>query len=202
MALWTKIRLEPRLVIWSLIVASVPALMAIMMITAATPMMMPSMVRKERTLFLRIASPAMRNASDGLMSYLPRLQRRMDAVMDDLVNETVLQPDGALGVRGNCRVVGHHDNGDALLVELMQDAHDLLARAAVEVAGGLIRDDHDRIVDEGTRNRNPLLLPARELVRLVMDAPTQPDPFQHQAGPLVAFLRRQALRMVVEQGQC
>ena len=59
----TKIRFEPRLVIWSLMLASVPALIAIMTMTAATPMMMPSMVSKERTLFLRIASHEIRNTS-------------------------------------------------------------------------------------------------------------------------------------------
>ena len=45
------IRLAPRLLIWSAISASAPALTASMMITAATPMITPSVVRKERTLF-------------------------------------------------------------------------------------------------------------------------------------------------------
>src|SRR5512138_342197 len=110
MELCTKIRLEPRLVIWSLMVASVPALMAIMMITAATPMMMPSMVRKERTLFLRIASLAMRRASDGRMRCLLLLLLVMPAVADHFSHQPVLEVDGTLRVLRNGGIMGDHDD--------------------------------------------------------------------------------------------
>src|SRR5512143_1728676 len=132
MALWTKIRLEPRLVIWSLIVASVPALMATIMITAATPMMMPSMGRKERTLFLRIASVAIRRASDGRMGYLPLLLLVAPAVADHFRHQPILQLDGTLRVLCDGGIMGDHDDGHALLVEPMQDIHDLLAGTAIE----------------------------------------------------------------------
>src|SRR5512138_2622917 len=95
----TKMRLEPRLVIWSLMVASVPALMAIMMMTAATPMMIPSMVSRDRTLFLRIASQAIRSSSSGCMVHiLPGKRMRRFAVVYDRFDVTVFQADGPLGV--------------------------------------------------------------------------------------------------------
>ncbi len=62
-----KTRLLPRLVICSSIAASVPALTATMTITEAVPMMMPSMVRNERSLFLRMLSQAVRRNSRGIM---------------------------------------------------------------------------------------------------------------------------------------
>ena len=54
-----KIRLEPKLVIWLAMAEAVPLLTAIIMMTAATPMIMPSMVSSERILFLRMASHEM-----------------------------------------------------------------------------------------------------------------------------------------------
>src|SRR5512138_1178702 len=95
---WTKSRFEPRLVICSEMVASVPALMATMIMTAATPMMMPSIVRNERTLFLRTASQAMRMIS---VSFILRsllchfLGHRFMPVMVDLVDLPVGEMDHA-----------------------------------------------------------------------------------------------------------
>src|SRR5512136_880077 len=103
---WTKSRFEPRLVICSEIVASVPALMATMMMTAATPMIMPSMVRNERTLFLRIASQAMRMASDGFM--LHPVCVVFFSIVCDVVHTSIAQCDCALGVLGDPGIVGHH----------------------------------------------------------------------------------------------
>jgi hypothetical protein len=40
-----------------------------MMMTADTPMMMPKVVRKERTLFLTIASHAIRMTSDSFIGF-------------------------------------------------------------------------------------------------------------------------------------
>src|SRR5512147_2790971 len=92
---WTNSKLEPRLVICSWMVASVPALMATMMMTAPTPMMMPSMVRKDRILFLRIASQAMRMASDGFMLHLHRVRF---SVVHHAIDLSIHQVDGSLGV--------------------------------------------------------------------------------------------------------
>jgi len=65
-----KIRFEPKLVIWLAIAEAVPLLTAIIMITAATPMMMPSMVRSERILFFPMASIEMRKTSPIFILHL------------------------------------------------------------------------------------------------------------------------------------
>ena len=123
-------------------VASVPALMAIMMMTAATPMMMPSMVRKERTLFLKYGFPGNAN---GFRRFHAAPSARCDfAVMDNVINQSVHQIDRALGMRGDLRVVGHHDDGRALGMQLCSKVHDLFAGVAVQVAGRFIGDDQRR----------------------------------------------------------
>ena len=74
-------RLAPRLRIWSLTRARAPEPMATMAITAATPMMMPSMVSMLRIAFAAMAWSADRRASAKLMAARPpqaryRLQHR------------------------------------------------------------------------------------------------------------------------------
>jgi hypothetical protein len=44
-------------------------------------------------------------------------------------------------------VVGHHDDGRPFPVEFEQQAHDLFARFAVEVAGRFVGQDDFRIAD-------------------------------------------------------
>ena len=61
-------RFEPRLRIWSSTRACAPAPTATMVITAATPMMMPSMVSAERSLLMRSARSAMRRVARKFMA--------------------------------------------------------------------------------------------------------------------------------------
>ena len=111
----TKIRFVPRLVIWSLMVASVPALTAIMMMTAATPMMIPSMVSRARTLFLPIASQAIRSTSMGRMAHLLFAQPQVIiGIVDNRVDAAVFQMDSPLGMRGDDRIVRDDDEGGSL----------------------------------------------------------------------------------------
>jgi len=60
--------------------------------------------------------------------------------------------------------VGCGNNGDAKAgFHLIQEGDDLLTRLQVEVAGRLVGQHDQRLVHERTRNRNTLLLPARDL---------------------------------------
>ena len=112
-----KIRFEPRLVIWLAMAEAVPLLTAIMMMTAATPMMMPSMVSSERTLFLPIASQEMRNTSPMFM--LPHFPRwRVLSIVNHSINMPIFQMDDPFRILGNHRVVRHNDDGGALIMEL------------------------------------------------------------------------------------
>src|SRR5664280_1629376 len=182
-----KIRLEPRLVIWLAMAEAVPLLTAIMMMTADTPMMMPSMVRSERTLFLPTASQEIRMTS--AMFIVPFLIRQWMAlaVMYHRIDMAILQVDDPLGVLCHHRVVRHDDNGGALVMQFQQQLHDLFPGMAVQVAGGFVGDDHDRIGDQGARNRHALLLAARKLLGLVVHAVSQPDLLEHIFGQLLPF---------------
>ena len=63
--------------------------------------------------------------------------------------------------------MGDEDEGDAdLALDALQlDLH-LLAQLEVEGAERLVEQEHARVVDERARQRDPLLLPAGQLVRL------------------------------------
>ena len=62
-------------------------------------------------------------------------------------------------------VVRGHDHGGAVLVDLVQHAHDAHGGGGVQVAGGLIGQQDARAVDDGAGDRHALLLAAGEFVR-------------------------------------
>src|SRR6185436_2618743 len=79
------------------------------------------------------------------------------------------------------RIVRHHDDGLAeLAVEALHHRQDVGSRDPVEVAGRLVGDDDGRIGDHRAGDRHALLLPAGELVRVVLHAIGKPDHRQHQ----------------------
>src|SRR6266851_5769313 len=61
--------------------------------------------------------------------------------------------------------MGDEQQGLAAVVQDLQQMEHRRARLAVEVAGGLIREDHDWVVDQRTGDGDALLLPARQLMR-------------------------------------
>src|SRR4249919_1083138 len=71
----------------------------------------------------------------------------------------------SLRVGGDVLLVRDHDDGDAVLIELLENGHDLDACAAVEIAGRFIRQQYLRIIDQRARNRDALLLTAGKLTR-------------------------------------
>ena len=78
----------------------------------------------------------------------------------------VSQEDDPVGDRRGAGIVRDHDDGLVLRVrEFAQKRQDLGARAAVEVAGGLIGQDQLRLAKERACDRDALLLAAGELGR-------------------------------------
>jgi acyl-CoA thioesterase-1 len=107
-----------------------------------------------------------------------------------VLDPPVAHPDHALGVLGDAGVVRHQDDGDPLLlVELLEHLQHLLARARVEVAGGLVGEQQARLVDERAGDRDALLLAAGELRRVVVEPLAEPHALQQ--------LRRAALGLAV-----
>src|SRR5437879_1849793 len=75
--------------------------------------------------------------------------------------------DLAGGVRRDVGFMGDQYDGLAGVVQLLEQPHDLLAGGGVEVAGRLVRQQDRGVVHERPRDRHPLALPARQLVRPV-----------------------------------
>ncbi len=82
------------------------------------------------------------------------------------------------GMLRHAGVVGHDQHGDALGIQLLEEQHDLFARAGVQVAGGLVRQQNGRAHHQGPRDRHPLLLAAGQLGGPVVHAILQPHPRQ------------------------
>src|SRR6266404_1668830 len=172
-------RLFPMLAIWRSTSALAPVPMLTPTMTAAMPTMIPSMVRKERRTLRRIARRAvLRMANIDLSQvdrplFLVELRqglRRMETALDRFVrpDEPIAHHHFALGKTGDVQLVSDHDDGDAALVEGLEYAHHFDASAGVEIARRFVGQQNPGLVDQGAGDSNPLLLPSRELVGVVI----------------------------------
>ncbi len=91
-----------------------------------------------------------------------------------LDDAAVDQEDDPVGVGCGTGVVGDHDDGLAQVVDgLAHEVEDLAARRGVEVAGGLVGEDDVGPAGQGPGDGDPLLLTARQLAGLVLEAVAQ-----------------------------
>src|SRR5690348_134711 len=103
-------------------------------ITAATPMMMPSVVSTDLILLARMAEKAMRKFSETIIGSAPRARAggarhgghgrgplRGMIVHDHAVAQQHLAP----GVLGDVGLVGDQQHGVARIVQLVEQIHDL-----------------------------------------------------------------------------
>ena len=73
-------------------------------------------------------------------------------------------------------VVGDDDQGRLpAALEAAEDPVDLVAGLRVELAGRLVGQDEDRVLDQGPGDRHPLLLAARQLVGAMVEPVAQAD---------------------------
>ena len=95
--------------------------------------------------------------------------------------------------------MGDEDGGDAdAALNLPQlDLH-FLAQPAVERAEGLVEQQHLGLGDQSAGQGNALLLAARQLARLALLEPRQPDQGQHVAHPPGDLARRRAAHREAE----
>src|SRR2546425_3952155 len=82
-------------------------------------------------------------------------------------------------------VVRRDDERRRELVHTDEQLDDLPAGHRIEVPGGLVRDEDPRSAHERPRDRGPLLLPARELVREVVTPRRKADERESAFGLLV-----------------
>ena len=92
------------------------------------------------------------------------------------------QCDLALRQRRHLWVVGNHHDGVALLVEVLQQFGDDGLVGGVEIAGGFIREENRRIVDQSAGDADALLFAARELTGQMADAVAETDFFECGTG--------------------
>src|SRR5690554_6553346 len=133
----------PRSSSWATMLLLSPCMIATTAITAATPMMMPSAVSALRRALARIAASAARlpsstacaNPEENAGSCMGVLPARLHAILGE---PAVDQAHAAQAVVRDVLFVGDQDDGLALVVEFVEQAHDPGGGGAVEVAGGLV----------------------------------------------------------------
>ena len=92
--------------------------------------------------------------------------------------------DETTGILGDIGLVRHQENGDpAFGVEALEDPDHLDARARVEIACRLVCEQQNGIVDQRTRDRDTLLLSARQLIGMVPEERAQTHGFERRRGP-------------------
>ena len=155
------------------------------MTTAITPMIMPSIVRKERILWLTMA------CRDSFTIFLvigrapfPRPCRPGRKSLP-------------LGLVRHLGVVGDEHDGVPRLPQALDDVHDLLAGGGVQVAGGLIRQDDGGLHGQHPGDGHPLLLAAGDLAGPVVHTVREAHLGQGGLHPLPAL---GGGKVVVEQG--
>src|SRR5262249_23178538 len=93
-----------------------------------------------------------------------------------LDEHTLLEVQHEARALGGQRVVGDHQHGLAVIAnQPIEEIEDLVGALAVEVARGLVAQEKGRIGHDRARDADPLLLPARELPRIVPHPVAEPD---------------------------
>ena len=166
-------RLVPRLEIWFCTASVAPLPSVTMVMTALTPITMPRIVRKERIRLRRMA----RSAKSSVLSSInaPAVwQHRPDGVALVAGHHAIHKTHDAFGVGGHVPLVRDHEHGDALVhIQAPQQFHDFVTALRVEVAGGLVRQQHGRLGDDGAGNGHALLLAAGQFAGCGAPSPCQ-----------------------------
>ena len=111
-------------------------------------------------------------------------------------DQSIAHHDIASRVSRDVRLVRDHDDGDAALVELLKNSHDLDTGPAVEISRRLVGQHHFGIVHQRARNRDPLLLAAGKLTRMMFFAPGKSNRRQNRVRFVAQLRVGQAMRAV------
>ena len=106
------------------------------------------------------------------------------------------------GKFGGARIVRNHYDRLALrAIQRLQQIHDLFCVLAIKVAGRLVTDQQRWIRDDGTCDRDALLLTARELVRFVLAAVGQTDQVQRRLAGFAPSIRELGGGLTISGGE-
>src|SRR5262245_55061034 len=117
--------------------------------------------------------------------------------------------DDASRIARDIGLMSHDQDGDALIVELLEERHDLDRGATVEIAGRFVREKHCGFGDERTGNGHALLLPAGQLAGLMFGALRETDSLQGRSRertgiklPAGAVVEQRQLDIFERAGAC
>src|SRR5215469_16723548 len=137
----------------------------LMAVRPKTPMTMPSNTSRVRPLRRVTSATDLRRLA--LMNRLISVHLLLlgkegigVALADDAAVEQV---NASAGTCGELPVVGDVDDGLAALSQASEQVKDGVSGVGVEVAGGLVGDEHGGVIGQGAGDGDPLLLPAGEL---------------------------------------
>lgn len=94
----------------------------------------------------------------------------------------VAESDLSLRQSGHLGIVGDHDNGVALGMEVLKKLSDDLLIGGVEIARRFVREEDGWVVDECAGDTDSLLLATGELAGEMLSPMTQADAFESGAG--------------------
>ena len=176
--------------------------------------MLSPATRTNTELFMQPPRPRARasSSSGSRRQQLPQVRRGVVPILHRLValDASVSHFDDALRVLRDVRLVRHEHDRDALFVQLLKERHDLDRHVAVEISRRLVGEQQRRLGDERSRDRHALLLPARQLARLVIQTIAESHASQRFRGELpscpfqrpVAIVQQRQLDVVERRRPC
>jgi len=93
-------------------------------------------------------------------------------------NASITHRDPSFSPGRNVHVMSYDDKRGSAVMNLVKYVKDDLGGCRVQVASGLIGDNHFRFPDQGACNGNPLLLASRELARHMIESSGDAEPFR------------------------
>src|SRR5215813_5265575 len=164
------------------------------MTIAPTPIATQTKKNRRRRHDARISRSAMRSTNVMMFreAFAPRtpLHALSLGSFASSYDVSVAQRDGLVGALRQLGIVRHeHDGRLSVPVDVDEEIDHLMARAAVEVPGGLVGEEDRRIVGERARDGDALLLSSRQLRRIVMAARREADLREQRIGA-PAWVRR------------
>ena len=105
---------------------------------------------------------------------------------DDAVGEF----NDPLRLRRNVVVMRREDDRMSLAIEIDQKIHDLAPIGAVQRAGRLVGEDRRAFIHQRPCDRNPLLLPSRQLIGIMRQAIAEPQAPEQRLSAGLAQIRR------------
>jgi len=110
---------------------------------------------------------------------------------------SIAQDDHAFGEPRDIEFVGDHDDGDALIVQLLEYTHDLDAGLGVQISSRFIGQEQGGPVHQSAGDGYALLLAARKLVWMMIGAFAEADEIKSLLGAIPLFVRGDAVAIIL-----